>query len=251
MAFKLPAIYNSLFFCLQFQLAFQLPTIYNQLAFNKTTSNGIQIAYNLQSVALCLQFQMALKLPAIHNSLFFAYNYNWHSNCLQFTINLFFAYNFKWHSNCLQFTIRCFFAYNFNWHSNCLQFTINLLLTKLLQMAFKLPAICNSLLFSCLQFQLAFQLTTSYNQLALSKSTTTTGIQIARNLQFVCSLPTISTGIQMPAICNSFALCLPFQLAYKLPAICNPLLFAYNFNWHVNCLQFAIHCSLPTTSPGI
>jgi len=54
MAFKLPAIYNSLFFCLQFQLAFQLPTIYNQLAFNKTTSNGIQIACNLQFVAFFL-----------------------------------------------------------------------------------------------------------------------------------------------------------------------------------------------------
>jgi len=231
-----------------------LHTICNHLALCKLNSTCDLLAYNLKSI--CSQQ---------------IYYYYWHSNCLQFAIRCFFlAYNFNWHSNCLQFTINLLlakllqmvfklpaicnsllFAYNFNWHSNCLQVTINLLLTELLQMAFKLPAICNSLLFSCLQFQLAFQLTTSYNQLALSKSTTTTGIQIARNLQFVCSLPTISTGIQMPAICNSFALCLPFQLAYKLPAICNPLLFAYNFNWHVNCLQFAIHCSLPTTSPGI
>jgi len=120
--------------------------------------------------------------------------------------------------------------------------------------------------------QLAIHLHTIYNQLALSK-------------------PTISTGIQMPAICNSFALCLQLQLAFQCPQFAIPLLFAYNFNWHINCLQFfsinllfvtlqlqlafkcpqfairllfaynfnwhsnarnlQFHCSLPTTSSGI
>jgi len=160
----MPAICNSFALCLQFQLAYKLPAICN-------------------SFALCLQLQLAYKLPTICNTLLFAYNFNWHIDCLQF-----------FQSTCsLQ-------HYNFNCHSN------------------------------------------------------------ARNLQFVCSLPTISTGIQMPAICNSIALCLQLQLAYKLPAICNsfalcpqlqlayklpaicnPLLFAYNFNWHTNCLQVTIH----------
>jgi len=83
-----------------------------------------------------------------------------------------------------------------------------------------------------LQLQLAYKLPAIYNQLALCNTTT-------------------STGIQMPAICNSFALCLQFQLAFKCPQFAIRLLFAYSFNWHINCLQFAIRCSLPTISTGI
>ena len=92
-----------------FELAFQLPEICNQLDFCKTTTfSGFQIACNLQSVALCLQLQLAFKLPTICNPLLFACNFNWHSNCLQFTINLLsVSYNFNRHSTCLQFAIPC------------------------------------------------------------------------------------------------------------------------------------------------
>jgi hypothetical protein len=136
----------------QFQLTFQLPTIYNQLDLSKsTTTTGIQIARNLQFYLL------------------FAYNFNWHINCLQFSINLLFAtLQLQLAFKCPQFAIRLLFAYNFNWHSN------------------------------------------------------------ARNLQFVCSLPTISTGIQIACNLQSVALCLQLQLAYKLPA---------SYNSFVLCLQ--------------
>ena len=125
---------------LQLQLAFKLRVDYNELAFcNTTTSTGIQIAYNLQSVAL-------------------ASNFNWHSNCLQFTMNLLFAkllqlaFTLPATCNllllpttstgiptacnlqsvaiclqlllvfkCLQFKIRLLVAYNYYWHSNCPQ----------------------------------------------------------------------------------------------------------------------------------
>jgi len=61
---------NLLFAALQLEVAFKLPAIYNQLALcSTTTSTGIQIACNLQSVALCLQLQLAFKLPAIYNQL--------------------------------------------------------------------------------------------------------------------------------------------------------------------------------------
>jgi len=114
----------------------------------------------------------------------------------------------------------------FDWHSNCLQFTINLLLAKLLQMAFKLPVICNPLLFAyhfnwrsnCLQFTI---------KLAFSQTT--------------------SAGIYTPANLQSVALCLQLQLAYKLPAICNPLLFAYDFQCHSKARNLQSICSLPAT----
>jgi len=141
-----------------------------------------------------LHFQLAYKLPAICNSF---------ALCLQLQLA------FK----CPQFAIRLIFVYNFNWHSNWIQSTINLLLANL-------------------HFQLAFHLSKIYNQLDLYNTTT-------------------STGIQMPAICNSFALCLQFQLACQCPQFAIRLLFAYSFNWHINCLQFAIRCYLPTTSTGI
>ena len=60
-----------------------------------------------------LQLQLAFKLPVICHPLLFAYNFNWYSNCLPFTINLVFA---------------------------ALQ----------LQLAYKLPVICNpQLLLAC------------------------------------------------------------------------------------------------------
>jgi len=62
-------------------------------------------------------------------------------------------------------------------------------------------------------------------------------------------LPTISTGVQIAYnLQSNLLLAKLLQLAYTRPQICNPLLFAYNFNWHTNCLQFATRCSLPTTS---
>jgi len=84
--------------------------------------------------------------------------------------------------------------------------------------------------------------------------TTSTGIQIARNLQSTCFLQ--NYNFNWHSNCLQFTINLLFarlqlQLAFKLPETCNPLLFAYNFNWHINYLQLAIHCSLPTTTPGI
>jgi len=112
-------------------MAFKLPAIYNQLALCiTTTSSGIQIACNLQSVPLCL----------------------------------------------------------LNWHSNCLQFTINLLFAKLLQLAFKLPAICNPLL-----------------------------------------LPTTSTGIPTAYNLHSVALCLQLPTFFKGSQFVTQLFFACNY----------------------
>jgi len=179
----------------------------------------LQVAYtlpaNLQSVALCLQLQLAYKLPAICNPLLFAYNFNWHSNCLQFTINLLFAhYNFNWHSNCLQLAIRC-----------------------------SLPTTSTGI-------QIAYNLQST----CLCK-TTSIGIQIACNLQSValaynfnwhtnclqcalrCSLPTTSNVIQRSAICNPFAVCLQLLLACKCPQFAIRLLVAYDYYWHSNCPQ--------------
>jgi len=173
-----------------------LPTIYNQFAFSKTTSNGIQIARNLQFVALCLQFQLAFQLPTNYNQL--AFNRNT-SNGIQIACNLQFVafflpkistsipiayklqstcsehiYNYNWHTNCPQFAIYLLFAYNFNWHINCLQFTINLLFATLqLQLAFKCP-------------QFAIRLLFAYNL-----NWHTNCLQFAIH----CSLPTTSTGI--------------------------------------------------------
>jgi len=112
LAFKLPVICNPLLFaynfnwhsnCLQFtinllfvalqlQVAFKLPVICNPLLFaynfnwhsnclicSTTTSTGIQISCNLQSVALCLQLQMAYQLPAICTPLLSAYNFQRYS----------------------------------------------------------------------------------------------------------------------------------------------------------------------------
>jgi len=139
------------------------------------------------------------------------------------------------------------FAYNFNWHSNCLQFTINLLFAALqLQLALKIACNLQSVAL-CLQLHLAFKLPAIHNQFALCSSTTSTGIQIACNLQSValaynfnwhtnclqfalrCSLPTTSNVIQRPAICNLFAPCLQLLLAYKCPQFATCLLFACNY----------------------
>jgi len=175
-------------------LPVNLQSTFTQFAINLLICNSILRAiylhYNLQSTCsfvtqyyfATLQLQLAFKLPAICNPLLFAYNFNWHSNCVQFTIILLFAtlqlqLAFKLPAICNPLLL----AYNFNWHSNCLQFTIILLFTKLLQLAFKLPAICNPLLFA-------------YNF-------------------------------------NWHINCLQFAIR---------LLFAYNYYWHSNCLQFAI-----------
>ena len=190
-------IINLLFAKLPPQLAFYLPAIYNQCFLcNTTTSTGIQIAYNLQSVALASKF-------------------NWHSNCLQFAIccsflQLQLAFKLRVDYNELAFCntttstgIQIAYnlqsvalASNFNWHSNCLQFTMNLLFAKLLQLAFKLPATYNPLL-----------------------------------------LPTTSTGI--PTACNlqSVALCLQLLLVFKCLQFAIRLLFAYNYYWRSNCPQ--------------
>ena len=149
------ALYNSILLAIydlqknlllanQLQLAFQLLSIYNQFAPSTTTSNGIQIACNLQFVALCLQFQLTFELLTIYNQTCFQPNYfNWHIHCPHLNL-LLCAYNFNRHTNCLQFAIRCSLPttltgtqiacnlrstcslqhYNFNWHSNCLQFAI-------------------------------------------------------------------------------------------------------------------------------
>ena len=149
-------------------------TICNQLAHLSTTSTCNLFAYNLQSTCSFVNY------------------FNLQSTCVQFAINLLFVNYFNLQSICIQFAInllicklnstRDLLAYNFR--STCTQSTINLLLANLqFQLAYKLPAI----------------------------------------LQFVCSLPTSSTGIQMPAICNSFALCLQFQLTFQLPTIYNQL----------------------------
>jgi hypothetical protein len=102
---------------------------------------------------------------------------------------------------------------------------------------------------------MAFKLPAIYNQLALCSTTTSTGIQIACNLQSValaynfkwhtnclqfalrCSLPTTSNVIQRPAICNLFALCLQLLLACKCPQFAIRLLVAYNYYWYSNCPQ--------------
>jgi len=147
---------------------------------------------------------MAFKLPVICNSLLFAYNFNWCSNCLQFTINLRSALQLQLEFKLPAICNPLLFDYNFNWHSNCLPFTINLLFAKLLQLAFILPAICNQLLFdynfnwhtNCLKFALR------------------------------CSLITTSNVIQRAAICNLFALCLQLLLACKCPQFAIRLLFA-------------------------
>jgi len=199
-------------------------------------------------------------------------------------------HNFNWHSNCLQFAIRCSFlqlqlafklrvdynelgfcntttstgiqiaynlqsvalASNFNWHSNCLQFAIR----------------C-----SFLQLQLTFKLHVNYNELAFCNTTTSTGIQIAYNLQSVWNCFLQHYNFNWHSNCLQLAIrcsCLQLQLAFKLPAIYNELALckttstgihiacnlqsvalAYNFNWHTNCLQLAIRCYLPTTTTGI
>jgi len=153
--FKLPATCNPLLFdhnfnyhtnCLQLAIRCSLPT----------TSTGIPTTCNLQSVAICIQLLLAFKLPATCIPLHFAYNFNWHSNCLQFTINLLSVKNIKWHSNCLQLAIR----------GSCLQ----------LQLAYQLPATCNP-------FAVYLQLLLVWNarnlQSVCSLPTTTTSIQIA------------------------------------------------------------------------
>jgi len=177
------------------------------------------------------------------------YHLNWHSICLQFTINVFFAtlqlrLAFKLPTTCnplllppnsTGIRIACNLQYvalfyNFNWHSNCVWITMNLLFATLqLQLAFKLPTTCNPLLLPL----------------------TSTGIQIACNLQWTCSLQNYfnwhSNCLQLTIHCS----CLQLQLAYQLPATCNLLLFAYNYYWYSNACNLQFVCSLPTTTTGV
>ena len=152
------------------------------------------------------------------------------STCTQFTINLLFVTQLYLQSTCTQFAIHlltcdsnllaiylhynlqstCSFVPQFYLQSTCTQFAINLFFVTLqLEVAFKLPAI--------------------YNQLALCSTTTSTGIQIACNLQ-------------------SVALCLQLQLAYKLPAIHNTFVLCLQLPFRNSILGLAsASCTMPPT----
>jgi len=106
----------------------------------------------------------------------------------------------------------------------------------------------------CNSILLAINLHTICNQPALCNTTTWSGIQIACNLQSTCSLQYSNF--------NWHSNCLQFAIRCSLHTTSTGIQIAinsqstcslqhYNFNWHSNCLQFAIRCSLPTTSTGI
>jgi hypothetical protein len=99
---------------------------------------------------VALQLQLAYKLPVIRNPLLFAYNFNWHSNCLQFTINLLFV---------------------------ALQ----------LQLAFKLPAICNPLLLPTTSNGIPTACNLHSVALCLQLPTLFKGPQFATCLLFACN----------------------------------------------------------------
>jgi len=184
-------------------------------------------------------------------------------------------------STCTQFAINFLFVTQFYLQSTCTQSTINLLFAKLqLQLVFKLPAICNQLAL-CLQPQLAFTLPTIYHQTCFLAKRLQLAYTLPANLQSVALSLQPQLAYKLPVICNPLLFvhnfkwhsnCLQFttnllfaslqlQVAFKLPAICNLFLFAYStgiqiacnlqstcslqnyFNWHSNCLQFAIRCS--------
>jgi len=155
-----------------------------------TTLTGTQIACNLQSTC-SLQH----------------YNFSWHTHCLQFAIRCSLTITSTGIQIAYHLLSTCSLQNHFNWHSNCLQFAIHCSCLQL-QLAYQLPVICTPLLFA-------------YNFQRYSK---------ARNLQSVCSWPTNTTSLQMPAMCNLFARCLQLLLAFKLPA---------------NLQSF---CSFPTTT---
>jgi len=156
-------------------------------------------------------------------------------------MNLLFVTQFYLQSTCKQFAIHlltcdstllaiylhynlqstCSFVPQFYLQSTCTEFAINLLLAT--------------------QFHLRSTRLQLTIKLALSTSTST-GIPIAYNLQSnLLSVKLIQLAYTLPKKLQSVALCLQLQMAYKLPAICIPLLFAYNFNLHSNCLQLTIN----------
>ena len=150
------------------------------------------------------------------------------STCTQFAINLLFVtLQLEVAFKLLAICNPLLFAYNFNWHSNCLQFTINLLFCKTTSTGIQIACNLQSVAL-CLQLQLAYQLPAICTPLLFAYNFQR--YSKARNLQPVCSLPATTTSLQMPAIRNSFACCLQLLLVFKLPANLQSV------------------CSLPTTT---
>ena len=158
-----------------------------KLALSKTTSTGIPIAYNLQSNLLIAKLlQLAYILPR------------------KFTIKL---------ALCNTAT------------STGIQIARAVALCLQLQLAYKLPAICNPLLF-------AYNFNCRWN---------------ACNLHFLGSLSASTTIIQKPAICNLPALCLQL-LRENCPQICNPFPLCLRLLFRNSNLGIAsASCTMPST----